>query len=441
MLPAATLVERDARVGCRTFLPSGKRPGWPTSASRPARSMALARPRSYNRRRMGKEPTILISAAERSGDMHAANLIREVVERRPEVRFEGFAGTLARDAGCVVHEDLVSLASMGLGFRKHIFRYSRAIRRFQALIDEKRPEAVVLIDSPGMNFALARIARWKGLPVVYYICPQIWAWAPWRRSKILKYTDLLLVILPFEEALYQNPRVPVRHVGHPLADDLAKVPVDAGERLRARLGIPADRSVVGVLPGSREHEVRELAPILAGTISRMADGRRDLHVIVSCFREEYRRPLADAFASCPFPCEIIAGDSREIVLAADLVLVASGTASLEVAFFERPMVVVYRAGTLGRFIYNLMAVTPFFTLPNILGAQLFEGEPVVHERLCRGDEADDLARIAGRLLDPGAPRDEALARLRRLKAEVFRPGASARAAEALLEFLGSRAPA
>ncbi len=383
-------------------------------------------------------PKIIVSAAERSGDTHGANLVREVRRRRPDAEFEGFGGELLRGAGVRIHEDLVSMASMGFGFLANLWRYVRVVRTFDRLL-ESRPDCVLLVDSPGLNFTLARLAKWRGIPVVYYICPQIWAWAPWRRSKVLRYTDLLFTILPFEEDLYRNAKVPVLSVGHPLGDALARLPPGGGEDLRARLRIPPGDRVIAILPGSREHEVELLMPLFRRIIDRMDLDPGHHRLLISSCLESFRAAVEEALFGCRIPHEVLAEDSRVIAQASDLVLVASGTMSLEVAFFEKPMLVLYRAGALKRLLFNnLISVTPFFALPNILGASLTGGEPIVLERLCKGNEAEELAPIARGLLEEGPTRDASIDRLRRLKERVFAPGATVRAAEALLEFVRKR---
>ena len=379
---------------------------------------------------------LLISAAEGSGDAHAANLVREVRRRRPDVEFAGFGGQLLAAAGCHLDEDLVSYASMGLGFLAHLRHYLRVIRTFDRRLREPRPAAVILVDSPGLHFIFARLARWAGVPVVYYICPQIWAWAPWRRSKVIKYTDLLLAILPFEEGLYRNPRVPVTCVGHPLGDSLALVPPDAGRDIRSSLRIPAAAQVIGILPGSRSHEVEELMPTLRGIVDLMDLDPRRHRLLISSFSESFRGTIEDALLGCRIPHEVLAADPRAIILASDFVLVKSGTVTLEAAYFEKPMIVLYGSNPFRRFLSSLFLVPPYFALPNILGASLFDGEPTVLERLCRKREAVELAPMARALLDPGPARDGARERLRRLKESTFAPGAAARAADALLGFLG-----
>lgn len=381
---------------------------------------------------------VIVSAAERSGDAHASNLVREVLRRRPDVEFEGFGGDLLRQEGCKVHEDLVSLSSMGIGFLSHLRRYFGAVKTFDRLLVTAAPSAVLLVDSPGLNFILARLARWRGVPVVYYICPQIWAWAPWRRAKVLRYTNLLLTILPFEADLYRNPDVPVVSVGHPLGDALAAVPPDAGRALRERLRIPSTERVIAILPGSRAHEVDHLMPLFRRIVDHMGLDPASHRLLISSSSEEFRARVEEALFGCPVPHEVLPDDARTLVQASDLVIVKSGTASLEAAYFEKPMLVLYKVGVIQRLFFGLYSVTPFIALPNILGASLTGGEPTVYERLCNGTEAAELAPIARTLLEEGPAREEAIARLRRLKGAVFPMGATARAADALLEFVAAR---
>lgn len=378
---------------------------------------------------------IFVSAVERSGDLHAANLVREVVRRDASIRFEGFGGELLAGAGCEVRDDLVGLASMGVGFFRHLSRYFRALVRFQRILAESRPAAAIFVDSPGLHFLFARIARWRRVPAIVYVCPQIWAWGPWRRARVLRYADLLLAVLPFEEALWANERVPVRYVGHPLADDLALVPEDAGTRLREGLGIARGERVVGLLPGSRRREIEDLLPLFVRILRGLRERGAECRALVSCFLPEMRAFVERHLSSSPFRADVVPGDSRALLRASDFVLVASGTASLEAAYFEKPMVVLYPAKRWERWAYGLMAVTPRFALPNILGFRLAGGEPVVPERLVAGDGEEELVELASGLLVEGDARARAVERLRALKSRFLSPGATRRAADAVLEFL------
>jgi lipid-A-disaccharide synthase len=388
---------------------------------------------------------LLVSAAEGSADAHLAKLACELRRRQPDIEIEGFGGKLLAAAGCRVHEDLIALASMGIGFLANTRRFFGVVKTFDRLLGERRPDAVLLVDSPGLHLILARLARWRDVPVVYYICPQIWAWAPWRRSKVLRYTDLLLVILPFEADLYRSEDgPPVVYVGHPLGDSLAAIEPSAGERIRAGLRIPPEARVIGIFPGSREAEVRGLMPLFRTIIDDMGLDPSRHRLLVSSFREGFRGAIEEMLLGCRIPHEVLAEDTRAIALASDFVIAKSGTASLEVAYFEKPMVVLYRVSRLGKLFFRLVSVTPYFALPNILGASLLDGAPVVPERLLAGRDTADLAALARSLLDPGPARDDAVRKLRRLKESAFAPGANARAADVLLRFLErsrGRAPA
>jgi len=226
-------------------------------------------------------------------------------------------------------------------------------------------------------------------------------------------------------------------VGHPVGDSLALLPETAGRELRQRLRVRPEDRVIAILPGSREHEVVDLMPLFRRIIDCMELAPSSHRLLISSFKEEFRAAVEDSLLGCRIPHEVLADDSRVITQASDLVLVASGTASLEVAFFEKPMLVLYRAGHVQRFLYDLFSVTPFFAMPNILGAGLNGGKPVVLERLCTGNEAEELAPIAKELLCDGPARRESIQRLRLLRERVIAPGATARAAGALLEFMDS----
>jgi lipid-A-disaccharide synthase len=382
---------------------------------------------------------LLIAAAEPSGDRHAAHLLRALRGLRPALDFSGFGGPEMRAAGCELHADLTAMASMGLGFRKHLLGFVKVLERFDELLVKRRPAAVLLVDSPGLNFLLARLARWRGVPVAYYICPQIWAWAPWRRSKVLRWTDLLMVILPFEETLYRNPRVPVHYVGHPLADELSELPPSWGAELREALAIAPGEQLVGVFPGSRRHEVEGLLPHFRRLLERMELDPRRHRLAVSCYRPEFGALVEGALRGSPLRPLVFREDARRLMMACDLALLASGTATLELAFFEKPMLVFYRAGWIERLLYRLFVVSPAFALPNILGLAVNgDAEPTVVERLLGRELPADLPARARRLLEDGEARIEAIQRLQRLKESLFRPGGSALAARTLLDWLDGR---
>ena len=377
---------------------------------------------------------LFISVGERSGDVHAANLIRSVRSLRPEVEFEGLGGPGMARAGCFLHRDMLDLSVMGVTFLGHLWDFLGLIRRFWWLIRERPPAALVLVDFPGLHFILARLARMRGIPVIYYICPQIWGWAPWRRRKILRLTDLLMVILPFEVELYRNSRTPVAYVGHPLADELlGQSAEEDGAALRERLDLPPGGRVVGLFPGSRRQEVKALMPLLSKLVEGMELDPALHRVIVSSCQPDFRPVIEDALRGTHTPWEVWEGDARAQMAASDFALVASGTATLELAFFGKPMLVLYRLSTAAMLVYRMLAVNPFISLVNILG----RGEVVPERMVSRADSAE-LSALARSLFLDTPQRELCLRRLARVHEEVFQPGGIERTARTLVEFLGKR---
>lgn len=382
---------------------------------------------------------LLVSAVEPSADLHLAHLLDELSRLNPDLEYRGFGGERMRETGCRIDADPTAISSVGFGFLKSIGHYYGLLKTFDRLLREYKPAAVLLVDAPAFNFLLARLARWRGVPVVYYICPQIWAWAPWRRRKVLRYTDLLMPIIPFEEELYRNDKVPVEYVGHPIADELSSLPGDLGEELRSSLGVGSGEKLIGVFPGSRRQEVESLSSSFFNLLGQLELDPQCHRIAVSALREEFKELIESAAARHGLKVEVIDGDCRALMSACDLALVASGTASLELAWFEKPMLVFYKVNRLGyRLFKSFFSVTPWFTLPNILGCGANSGEATVFEKLLRSDsELEELVPLARDLLEDEGKRAEAVERLQRLKNACMKPGANAKAAGVLNDFIGS----
>lgn len=367
--------------------------------------------------------------------MHASSLIRQLAEIRPEIQFEGFGGRRMEAAGCRLHADILHLAGMGFSFLQNIMAFVGLLRRFYKLTRDHPPDALVLVDFPGFNFLLARLAKLQGVPVVYYICPQIWAWAPWRRKKILRLTDLLMAIFPFEVDFYGGADDRVVYVGHPLADALAEVsdPDAMARNFRKAHEINDEDFVVGVFPGSRDHEVTSLMPFYRKTLERLELNGKSA-VMVSCCRDRYRSQIEEQLGSLSTPATIVDGDARPLMAACDVALVASGTATLELAFFEKPMMVSYRVNRRDYWIYRFICTSPFVSLVNILAQRR-----VVPEEVTYKDSASDLnmSQLKAFVNDEAA-RESCREELRGLKEDVFQPGGSRTAAETLVRFLEER---
>jgi lipid-A-disaccharide synthase len=284
-------------------------------------------------------------AGEASGDTLGADLIRALRARAPDVSFFGIAGPKMQAAGCKVWEPAESLAVMGLfEILKDLPRLLRLRSRIRRLFLAARPDVFVGIDAPEFNLGLARRLRAAGIPTVQYVSPQVWAWRQSRVQSMRESVDLVLCLLPFEKSFYDAQGVPAVFVGHPLAD---AIPLHA-DRAAARSALELDASsqVVALLPGSRRGEATRLGRDFALTARCLAETRPDLVFIAPMASPAVHAIFAEALLrDAPgVDVRLVDGQAQRVLIAADVVMVASGTASLEAALCKRPMVVVYRLG-------------------------------------------------------------------------------------------------
>jgi len=312
--------------------------------------------------------TIFMSAAEASGDDHASRLIEAIRRRIPTARFVGVAGEKMAQAGCEVLADLTRRASMLGGPFLRLGYYVRTIRRIQRQMREIRPDIHIPVDSPAMNWHLAATAKSIGAPVVYYIAPQVWAWAPWRVRKLARLTDHVACILPFEQRYLRDRGVRATYVGHPLFETLPPRPETLPDLAEA-WSQGAWR--VAMLPGSRPAEIRQHSPTLllaARKITRRWPGAK-------CTFTARTKEAAEAIRrSCRGGgIDITVGRLREVLAESHFAVAVSGTVTVEVAYFGVPMVVIYRTGRLLRLLRRLVGrwgvPTPHFALVNILAGR------------------------------------------------------------------------
>ncbi len=381
--------------------------------------------------------TIGLVAGESSGDNLGAALMAAIAERAPGTRFVGVAGPRIKAAGCESLADAEELAVMGLFEVLHHLPRLLALRsRIRRAMLERRPDAFVGIDAPEFNLGLAPALHAAGLRTVQYVSPQVRAWRRGRATRMARFLDLVLCLLPFERSVYDEAGLASIFVGHPLADQLPLVP--DGPAARRALGLPDSRPVVAVLPGSRAGEVSRLAADFAGTVAWLAARRPGLVFAAALAGEPTRRAFEAALArhAPGVPVRLFTGQSQAVLTAADVVLVASGTATLETLLCKRPMVVAYRLGALTAFVLRRLGLmkAPFFAQPNLLA-----GRRVVPE-LAQGDvRPERLGREIERWLDE----PEAVAELGALFTAIhrqLRQGASDRAAEAVLALARQEAP-
>ncbi len=367
-------------------------------------------------------------AGEASGDLLGAGLIDAIRARVPGAQFAGVAGPRMIAAGCEAWEPSERLSVMGLAEVLRVLpELLRLRRRLAGRLLAWRPDVVVGIDSPDFNLGLERRVR-GAVPTVHYVSPSIWAWRPRRIRKIARAADMVLCLLPFETAPYEAAGVAARYVGHPLAD---RIP-EHSDPLPARraLGLDGDRPVLAVLPGSRGTELKFLADDFAAAVAWLAGARPALQFVAPMARPDLRRHFEEALASraAGVDVRVLDGGAQEAMAAADVVLLASGTATLEATLIKRPMVVAYRVAPLTRWLletFRLLKIR-YFALPNLLA-----GRELVPEVLQDAVGPERLGREVLRWLDDEGARDALVEDFARIHAELRRD-ASARAAEAVI---------
>lgn len=373
-------------------------------------------------------------AGEASGDQLGAALIRSIRVRQPEARFFGVAGPRMQAEGCEIWAPSEELAVMGLfEVLSHLPRLLQLRRNLERRLLAERPDVFIGVDAPEFNLGLARKLRTAGLRTVQYVSPQVWAWRQGRVHTIGEAVDLVLCLLPFEEQFYARAGVRAQFVGHPLAD---VIPLTSDRQAaRRQLGLD-DRPTIAVLPGSRIGEVRRLGDDFAGAVHWIAAQRTGLQFVAPMANTTVRAMFSNALArhAGNVPVTVLDGQSHAALAAADVVLVASGTATLETMLTKRPMVVAYRLGALTAWLlrhFGLMKA-PFFSQPNLLA-----GERVVPELFQDEVTPEALGSAMLRQLDDNSLRE----RLERIFTEIhlrLRCDASSRAADAILELLSAQ---
>jgi lipid-A-disaccharide synthase len=367
---------------------------------------------------------LFLSAGEPSGDVHGSNLIRAIISQQPDAQITALGGPLMRAAGAEILYPLTDLAVMGIGpvllnLRTFYQVGDLAVRHVRAA----KPDAVVLIDYPGFNMALAKRLRQYGVPTYYFVPPQIWAWKRGRVRKVRKHFTGVLTALPFEDEWYRARHVATHYIGHPYFDELAQQQPDPAF-LAAERAKPGTR--VAILPGSRNREIAANAAMMVSAAKRVHAARPDTRFLVAAFNE---RQAGEVRALLPagVPIDVHVGRTPEIIELADACAAVSGSVSLELLFRAKPTVIVFHVPRLYKFLARHVLGVKYITLVNLLA-----GEELFPELLTCRDESE---RIAGHLLawlnDP-SKRTALVGRLEALRARVAVPGACERAAEFLL---------
>lgn len=376
---------------------------------------------------------IMIVAGEASGDLHGSNLVRSALSLDPDLKFYGLGGENLRNAGIdllfdLEHQGLFGFLEIVSSLRSTIGIY----RSLKASLTRDRPSAVVLIDYPDFNLRLAKSAKRLGIPVFYYISPQLWAWRQGRVKKIDRYVDRMAVVFPFEPDFYQRHGVEVSFVGHPLLDVMG--PPRPKEEVKTELGFDPSQPLLGLLPGSRMSEIKAHLPLMLESAGRLKSGRPNgLSLAVAQADSLGSGKLTPFLELGPKDVKLVAGRTHDLQNAADVILTASGTATLETALMLTPMVVIYRLKLLSYQIFRRMV-----KIEHVAMANLIAGEEVVPELLQNDARPDNIVTELNRILDSPEDRRRMVEGLTLIRKKLGGPGASLRAARLLLETINSR---
>lgn len=376
---------------------------------------------------MGAHPVCLIVVGESSGDLHGAKLVREIKERLPGVSFFGLGGSKMAAEGVEIYRDVTKHAAVGI--IEGLLSYPRLATTFFGFVNEARrrkPDVAVLIDFPEFNLRMAKKLKKAGIPVIYYICPQLWAWRTYRVHQMARYVDKCLVVLPFEERFYRRYGVNATFIGNPLIDTIGD-PDDLKATLRKDLNVPEGHKLIGLLPGSRRKEIQRLMPIITEVARLIMARMPNVTFVLARASGISEKKIIKETPGEPF--FHISRDVYNVMKSSDLLLIASGTATLEAAILGTPMVVLYKVSSLTWLLFIGLMHLKNYALCNIVA-----GSQIVPEQIQWRAQPQAIAR---RML--GMFQDGRLQitrhRLAVVREKLGRPGATARAADYVMRYL------
>jgi lipid-A-disaccharide synthase len=373
-------------------------------------------------------PSLLLSAGEASGDLYAASLAT-ALKQRAAIEVFGMGGPQMRAAGVEIITDYSEVSVVGITeILSHLPSLIRAMRHLVREAERRKPAFAILTDFPGFHLRLARKLKNRGVENIYYICPQFWAWRPWRVRVVRRRFAQALCIFPFEEKFFGDAGVPVKFIGHPLVGAV-HASLDRQAFCREQ-GLDPQKKLVTILPGSRVAELRQHLPIIREACQRIYRETPAQFVIAAA-------PASDLVSvrqgwASELPVKIVVDQTYNALAAADAAIVSSGTATIEAALLDVPMVVVYRVTPLTAFLAKPLVRTPFFSMVNLIA-----GKRAVTELIQNDFTPNGVATEVIRLLNDQAARDQLRGDLAEVRQRLGPPGAVDRAAEAILKLLSS----
>ncbi len=370
----------------------------------------------------------MMVAGEASGDLHGAGVVRELKRRDPGMEVLGIGGDNMRDQGMEIVWHISSLSFMGFVEVLRNLSSVRAVgRKLEELLEARRPDVVVLIDYPGFNLRFARKVKKRGIPVLYYISPQVWAWHRRRVHHMRGVVDRMKVVFPFEVDIYRNEGIDVEFVGHPIVERIGAR--RSRKEFFARHGFQEKKKLLGLFPGSRQQEIEHILPVMARAASRLAgdlDVQVGIGVAPNLGPDLVRRSLPEGTSAT-----LVENDTYDLMCHADAAIVTSGTATLETGWFGTPMAVVYKTSPVTFFIGRLLVDVPYIGLVNIVA-----GKKVVPEFVQHDMTEERITEATARMLSDEGIAAKMRSELGVIKEKLGRPGASARVAEGIIALGG-----
>ncbi len=376
--------------------------------------------------------SIMISAGEASGDLHAANLIRALHKFEPDIEFKGMGSEEMRKAGANLLVDCADIAVVGLF--EVLINYRKIVRKLNILKDELKnnpPDLLILVDYQEFNFKLARAAKDLGIKVLFYISPQVWAWRPKRVHKMGDSIDMMAVLFPFEEKFYQEADVPVRFVGHPLVDK-AHASKSKTQSMQD-YALDESRKVVGIFPGSRRGEIKRLLPLQLEVAKLIKQSHPDIQFILpvasTLDKDEFNNCLAQYES---LDIKLVKDNVYDVMQVCDAIITASGTATLEIALMGIPSAITYKISPFSYAILKHMVKLDNIGLVNIVAEKRIVQEFIQHEAI-----VENIAKEISRLLDDKPYRENMIKELSKVKQKLGKEGGSENIARLALEMLQS----
>jgi lipid-A-disaccharide synthase len=379
---------------------------------------------------MEKIKTVLIVAGEKSGDQHAAHLVKEIKLRSNSVSFWGLGGAGLKNEGVDVTADLVSLAVIGfLEVLKHLRIIRAVFKQLLVDIDKRKPDAAILVDYPGFNLHLAKELKKRSIPVIYYISPQIWAWGKGRIKTIQQTVTRMIVFFPFEEALYHSHGVPVTFAGHPSLDQVK--PAQTAEAFRSSYNLSPAKRTIALLPGSRDKEIKTLLPIMLETAKRIVNGSdAPFQFLVLAASNVPAGLIPSIVQRHGLQVTIVNNKTYDAIAASDLCLVCSGTATLETGILATPMIILYKVNFLTWIYMRSLIKIPYIGLVNIVA-----GRKIAEEFIQYAATPESISSYCIDILAHKEKLAGLKAKLAVVRRSLGEPGASGRAADAVMELL------